>query len=77
MNPTGTIPYFLAAFSRRLRARSRAASSSNETRPNRARAARTCASSWMGRRRPPFESMYANALAGSFDRSLLFSRAIS
>lgn len=76
MNPTGTMPYFLAAFSNRRRARSRAASSSNETRWNRLSAARTCASSWIGRRRRPWESMYANALSGRLARSRSLSRAI-
>jgi len=56
MNPTGTMPYFLAAFSSRVRERSRAASSSNVVWLKRARALRTCASSLMGRRLWPRES---------------------
>ena len=43
--PTGTMLYFLAAFSSRFRERSRAASSSNFTWSNRASAFLTCASS--------------------------------
>src|SRR3954453_17231519 len=65
MKPIGMIPCFLAALKTRLRARSRAASSSKATWLNRARALRTCAASWIGRRRRPRESMYANALSGS------------
>ena len=57
MNPTGTMPYRLAAFRSRLRARSRASSFSNATRSNRARAFRTCGSSLIGSRRRPFASM--------------------
>jgi hypothetical protein len=57
MNPTGTMPYFFAAFSSRRRACSLAASFSNLTRSNRPSAARTWASSLIGRRRRPSESM--------------------
>ncbi len=57
MKPIGMMPCFLAARSRRLRARSRAASSSNATWPKRASAFRTCEASWIGSRRLPFESM--------------------
>jgi hypothetical protein len=57
MNPTGTIPCFFAAVSRRLRARSRADGLSNATRSNRDNAARTCGSSWIGSRRCPAPSM--------------------
>ena len=57
MNPTGTIPYLFAALRSRLRARSRAASSSKATRSNRASAFRTWASSLMGSRRFPRASM--------------------
>jgi hypothetical protein len=57
MNPTGTMPYFFAAISNRRRAFSLAASSSNLIRSNRPSAARTCASSWIGSRRRPSESM--------------------
>ena len=67
--PIGTIPCFFAALSSRVRARSRAASSSNTTWLNRARALRTRVASWIGRRRRPRESMYANALSGSCARS--------
>ena len=77
MNPTGTIPNFLAAFSSRLRARSRARSSSNLTWPNRASALRTCASSWIGSRRRPRESTYANALSGRSARFVVSSLAIA
>jgi hypothetical protein len=56
MKPTGTMPYFFAAFRSRVRVRSRAVSSSKPTRLNRASAFRTCASSWIGRRRRPGES---------------------
>jgi hypothetical protein len=56
MNPIGTMRCFLAACSSRLRARSRAASSSNGTCPNLASALRTCDASWIGRRRLPPES---------------------
>src|SRR5437667_9148445 len=42
-NPMGTMPYFFAALSNRLRARSRAASSSKATWLKRASAFRTCA----------------------------------
>ena len=73
MKPMGMIPCFLAALSRRLRARSRASSSSNVTWLNRARALRTCAGSWIGRRRWPPESMYAKALSGSCARSFALS----
>jgi hypothetical protein len=45
MNPIGMIPCFFAARSNRLRARSRAASSSNATCPKRASALRTCEAS--------------------------------
>ena len=45
-----------AARSSRIRARSRAASSSKCTWPNRDSAARTCAASWIGSRRWPLES---------------------
>jgi hypothetical protein len=57
MKPTGTMPYFFAAFRSRVRVRSRSASFSKATRLNRARAFRTCASSWIGSRRRPRESM--------------------
>jgi len=57
MNPTGTMPYLRAAFSSRLRARSRAASFSNWTWVNRASAFRTCALSWIGSRRRPRASI--------------------
>jgi len=57
MKPTGTMPYFFAAFSSRRRARSLAASFSNLIRSNRPSAFRTCASSWIGSRRRPSESM--------------------
>ena len=57
MNPTGTMPNRLAAFSRRRRARSRAASFSKATRSNRASAFRTWDSSWIGSDRLPAESM--------------------
>jgi hypothetical protein len=67
--PMGTIPCFLLALSSRMRALSRAPSSSKATWLNRARAFRTCAASWIGRRRLPRESMYANALSGSSARS--------
>ena len=73
MNPIGTIPYFLAAPRSFLRARSRAASSSKATWVKRASAFRTCDSSLIGRRFRPFESMYANALLGSFARFLASS----
>jgi hypothetical protein len=56
MNPTGTMRYFFAAFSSRLRARSLAASLSKATWLNRARALRTWALSWIGKRRRPEES---------------------
>jgi len=74
--PTGMMPCFMAALSRRLRARSRAPSSSNTTWLNRARAFRTCAASWIGRRRRPRESTYAKALAGSCARSFALSGAM-
>src|SRR5262245_10623561 len=73
MKPIGTIPYFLAAPRRRLRARSRAASSSKATWLKRASALRTCDSSLIGRRLRPLESTYANALLGSFARFLASS----
>ena len=57
MKPIGMIPCFLAARSSRLRALSRAASSSNATWPKRARAFLTCEASWIGKRRLPLESM--------------------
>jgi hypothetical protein len=57
MKPTGMMPNRLAALSSRCRARSRASSSSHATRSNRASALRTCASSLIGRRRAPVESM--------------------
>jgi len=57
MKPTGMMRYFFAAFRSRVRARSRAASSSKPTWLNRASAFRTCASSWIGSRRRPRESM--------------------
>src|SRR5918999_422803 len=76
MKPIGMIPCFLAALSRRLRARSRAASSSKCTWLKRASALRTCAASWMGRRRFPCESMYAKALSGSCARSFAPSFAM-
>ena len=72
----GHMPCFIAALSRRLRARSRALSSSNTTWLNRARAFRTCAASLIGRRRRPRESMYAKALSGSCARSFALSGAI-
>ena len=56
MNPTGTMPWRFAARSSFVRARSRAASSSNRTRLKRASALRTWASSLIGRRRLPCES---------------------
>src|SRR6266581_4614897 len=65
MKPTGTIPYFLAAFSSFVRARSRAASSSNVVWLKRDSALRTWAWSLIGRRRRPRESMYAKALLGN------------
>jgi hypothetical protein len=68
MNPTGTMPYFFAAFSSRLRARSFASSFSNETWLKRDSAFRTCDSSLIGSRRRPRESTYANALSGRFAR---------
>ena len=77
MNPIGTTPYFFAALSSRVRASSRAASSSNATWLNRARALRTCDASLIGRRRRPCESMYANALSGRFARSLALSGGTS
>src|SRR5215467_7930660 len=73
MNPIGTMPYFLAAVSSFLRARSRAASSSNLVWLKRASALRTCASSWIGKRRRPFESTYAKAALGSSARVLALS----
>src|SRR5687767_9271969 len=76
MKPIGMIPCFLAALSSRLRARSRAASSSKCTWLKRASAFRTCAASWMGRRRFPCESMYAKALSGSCARSFAPSFAM-
>src|SRR3954454_20853426 len=69
MKPIGMIPCFLAARSSRLRARSRASSLSNTTWLKRASAFRTCDASWIGSRRRPRESMYANALSGSCARS--------
>jgi hypothetical protein len=57
MKPIGMIPCFAAALSSRLRARSRASSSSNATWLKRASAFRTCDASWIGRRRLPRESM--------------------
>ena len=74
--PTGMMPCFMAALSRRLRARSRASSSSNTTWLNRARAFRTCAASLIGKRRRPPESMYAMELSGSCARSFALSGAI-
>ncbi len=56
MKPIGTMRCFLAARSRRERARSRAASSSNGTWPNRDNALRMWDTSWIGSRRLPFES---------------------
>jgi len=56
MNPTGTIPYFLAALRSLVRARSRAASSSKITWLKRDRAFRTCDSSLIGSRFRPRES---------------------
>jgi hypothetical protein len=53
MNPTGTMRYFFAAFSSRLRARSRAASFSKATWLNRASAFFTCALSLTGSHRRP------------------------
>jgi len=76
MNPTGTMPYLLAAVSNLVRARSRAASLSKETLSNLERALRTCDSSWIGRRRLLLESMYAKALSGSRFLSDSLSRAI-
>ena len=76
MKPTGTMRYFFAAFSSRLRAPSRAASSSKATRLNRARAFFTCALSWMGSRRRPRASMYAKARSGSRARFFALSRAM-
>ena len=69
MKPIGMIPCFCAARSSRLRARSRASSSSNATWLKRDSALRTCEASLIGRRRLPLESMYANALSGSCARS--------
>src|SRR3954469_6848531 len=69
MKPIGMIPCFFAARSSRLRARSRASSLSNTTWLKRASAFRTCDASWIGSRRRPLESMYANALSGSWARS--------
>src|SRR6476469_1617645 len=77
MNPIGTMPYFLAAVSSLLRARSRAASSSNLVWLKRASALRTCASSWIGKRRRPFESTYAKAAFLSCARFLAVSCGIS
>ncbi len=57
MKPTGTMPYFLAAFSSLVRARSLAASFSKRTWLKRASALRTWASSLIGSRRTPRESM--------------------
>ena len=57
MKPIGMIPCFLAALSRRVRARSRAASSSKATWLKRASALRTWAASWIGSRRLPLESI--------------------
>ena len=76
MNPIGMIPCFFAALSSRLRARSRASSSSKATWLKRARALRTCDASWIGRRRRPRESICAKALSGSFRRSLALSRGM-
>ena len=76
MKPIGMMPCRLAARSSRLRARSRAASSSKVTWPNRASAFRTCAASWIGSSRRPCASMWANALSGSRARSFAPSRAI-
>ena len=45
MKPIGMIPCFFAACRSRMRARSRASSSSNATWPNRASALRTCEAS--------------------------------
>jgi hypothetical protein len=76
MKPTGTILYFLAAFRSRRRARSRAASFSKATWLKRASALRTCALSWIGSRRRPRASMYANALSGRRARLPALSRDI-
>src|SRR5262245_23413969 len=76
MNPIGTMPYFLAAVSSRLRARSRAPSSSNFVWLKRASALRTCASSWIGKRRRPFESTYAKSALRSSARLLALSCGI-
>src|SRR5262245_39464186 len=65
MKPMGTIPYFLAALRRRVRARSLAASSSKATWLKRAKALRTCDLSLIGRRFRPRESTYAKALLGN------------
>src|SRR5262244_2665895 len=76
MKPIGTMPYFLAAVSSRLRARSRAASSSKLVWLKRASALRTCASSWIGKRRRPFESTYAKSVLRSCPRVLALSCGI-
>jgi len=65
MKPIGTMPYFFAARSSRVRARTRACSSSNRIWLKRDRAFRTWASSLIGRLRRPRESMWAKALSGS------------
>ncbi len=70
------MPYFFAAASSRWRAFSRAASFSNEVWSNRDNAFRTCDASWIGRRRRPFASMYANALAGSLALAVALSDGI-
>src|SRR5688500_18405375 len=71
--PIGTMPYFFAARSKRWRARSRVASSANAVWSKRASAFRTCDLSWIGRRRRPCASTYANALSGRRARALAAS----
>jgi len=57
MKPIGTMPYFFAALSSRVRARTRASSSSKRIWLKRDSAFRTWASSLIGRLRRPRESM--------------------
>ena len=64
------VPGAVAALSTLPRARSRAAASSNPTWLKRESAFRTCDSSWIGRRRSPFEATFANALSGRRERCL-------
>ena len=56
---------------------SRAASLSNWTWPKRASALRTCDASWIGSRRRPAESTYANARSARAERSVGRRRAIA